>query len=215
MCKLNANTDTITDRNDKSTVAVKAARVSDLMSVSTKRLGSMQEHYQYDRIVVMGVSGCGKSTLAAALAQRLAWRMIEGDTFHSPENADKMARGIALTDADRQDWLSNLAWMLGEDDPAQHGGIVLTCSALRAAYRETLRAKRRGKIGFVYMALSEHDAFERVSKRQGHPFPASLVHNQFETLESPEHEPDVLTVDANESTEAHVLSVQAWLKTSR
>ena len=60
-------------------------------------------------VVVMGVSGCGKTTIASSLAQSLGWAFIEGDVFHPPENVQRMAHGIALTDADRALWLERLA----------------------------------------------------------------------------------------------------------
>ena len=47
-------------------------------------------------IVVMGVSGSGKTTVGEALAERLGWRFIEGDSFHPPENVAKMSAGIPL-----------------------------------------------------------------------------------------------------------------------
>jgi gluconokinase len=60
-------------------------------------------------IVIMGVSGCGKSSLGEAVAQATGLPLVEGDDHHSPANRDKMARGTALTDADRQDWLPRWA----------------------------------------------------------------------------------------------------------
>ena len=60
-------------------------------------------------IIIMGVSGCGKTTLAESLAQRLGYVMIEGDSWHPPENVEKMRNGIALQDADRAGWLDALA----------------------------------------------------------------------------------------------------------
>ncbi len=52
-------------------------------------------------LVIMGVAGCGKSSLGAALAQRLAFELIEGDDHHSAGNRQKMQQGTPLTDADR------------------------------------------------------------------------------------------------------------------
>jgi len=52
-------------------------------------------------LVVMGVAGSGKTTIAAALAERLGWRLLEGDAFHPPANVAKMAAGTPLTDDDR------------------------------------------------------------------------------------------------------------------
>lgn len=164
-----------------------------------------------DRIVVMGVSGCGKSTLAHAIAEHLGWRMVEGDTLHSEANVQKMTHGIALTDADRQDWLNQLAEVLAHAE----GETVVTCSALKKQYRDTLRRAAPAHVGFVYMALTQEESFSRVKKRRGHMFPASLVANQFETLENPKDEPDVLTVDGTDSTQAQLAAVEKWLDAAR
>src|SRR5205085_2524251 len=58
-------------------------------------------------IVVMGPSGCGKTTLATALARRLGWPFIEGDTLHPASNVEKMSAGVPLTDADREPFLDS------------------------------------------------------------------------------------------------------------
>ena len=160
-----------------------------------------------DRLVVMGVSGCGKSTLAQAVADHLGWTMVEGDSFHSIESQAKMAQGIALTDDDRAQWLQTLARMIQRANTP----TVFTCSALKAAYRDLLRQASPGSLGFVYMDLTQEESFKRVSRRKGHPFPASLVASQFAALETPRGEPDVLTVDATESTEAQLEQVRQWL----
>ena len=52
-------------------------------------------------LIVMGVAGCGKSSLAHAVAQAQGLPLIEGDDHHSAANRERMARGIALTDAAR------------------------------------------------------------------------------------------------------------------
>ena len=52
-------------------------------------------------IVVMGITGAGKSTVGAALADRLGWRFVEGDDFHTESAWKKLERGEPLTDADR------------------------------------------------------------------------------------------------------------------
>lgn len=161
-----------------------------------------------DRLVVMGVSGCGKSTLAQAIAEHLGWIMVEGDTFHTAQSQEKMSRGIALNDEDRAQWLQTLAWMIQRAEAP----TVFTCSALKASYRDQLRQAGSGKLGFIYMDLSQEESFRRVSRRQGHPFPASLVASQFAALESPKGESDVLTVDATDTTQAQLAQVQQWLR---
>jgi len=155
----------------------------------------------------MGVSGCGKSSLGAALARECALPLIEGDDFHSAGNVSKMRAGIPLTDADRAGWLATL----GDELAGHREGAVLTCSALKRDYRERLRAAVPG-LRFVFMALTREEAERRVAARAGaHMFPASLVANQFATLESPVGEAGVLAVDATAPLPALVAQVRAWL----
>src|ERR1700679_35752 len=59
-------------------------------------------------IVVMGVSGSGKTVVGETLAARLNWAFEDADNWHSPANIEKMHRGEALTDADREPWLQTL-----------------------------------------------------------------------------------------------------------
>lgn len=145
-----------------------------------------------DSLVIMGVSGCGKSSLAAALASALDWPLIEGDAFHSPQNVAKMRAGTPLADADRADWLATL----GAELQRHPGGAVLTCSALKRAYRDRLRAALGG-LRFVHLELTRDEALRRVAQRAGaHFFHPELVDSQFQTLESPAGEARVLGVDA-------------------
>lgn len=176
-----------------------------------KTMPAMQQLYMPETdtarwLVVMGVSGCGKSSLGAALARELALPLIEGDDFHAPESVRKMRAGIALTDEDRAGWLSRL----GSELAGHEKGAVLTCSALKRDYRDRLRAARPG-LRFVYMALSREEAERRVAERAAvHMFPASLVANQFATLESPVGEPGVLEVDATAPVAQLVAQVRDW-----
>lgn len=158
------------------------------------------------RIVIMGVAGCGKSTVGAAVADHLGLPLVEGDDFHSADSRDKMARGVALTDADRAHWLD----VLGEQLAARPQGVVLTCSALKRAYRDRLRAKAPG-LRFVFLDIDREAARQRVASRGSHFFSASLVDSQFATLESPVAEPGVLRLDALAPPEALLRQVAAWL----
>lgn len=143
-------------------------------------------------IVVMGVAGCGKSSVAAALAQAEGVPLVEGDDFHSPQSRDKMSRGIALTDADREGWLATLGGLLQRPG----GPIVLTCSALKRRYRDQLRSAAPG-LRFAFLEIGRNEALARVAARAAsHFFSASLVDSQFATLEPPLGEPGVLQLDA-------------------
>ena len=161
------------------------------------------------KIVVMGVAGCGKSSLGARLAQALAGPMIEGDDFHLPQSQDKMRDGIPLGDADREPWLDRLGQLMAW----RSGHVVLTCSALKRAYRERLRGIVPG-LRFVFIDIDVATAAERVGSRSGHLFPQSLVTSQFSALERPQGEPGVVTVTAHDTLQQQVDAVMAWLAES-
>jgi gluconokinase len=158
-------------------------------------------------IVVMGVSGCGKSSLGAALAQVLGLAYLEGDDFHTPECRERMRAGTPLTDADREGWLQRLAAGI----VSHHGRAAASCSALKRRYRDQLRAGVPG-LRFVYLHATPELAATRVRSRgAAHYFPASLVQSQFEALEPPEGEPDVLRLDAGETLSQSLDRACAWL----
>jgi gluconokinase len=138
----------------------------------------------------MGVAGCGKSAVGHLIATQLGLPLIEGDDFHPASNVSKMQRGEALTDDDRADWLQTLGLELARHDE----GAVLTCSALKAGYRDSLRAAA-APLHFVYLQISEAESLRRVAQRAGHFYPPSLVASQFAALQDPSGESGVLTLD--------------------
>lgn len=171
-------------------------------------MDSAIQDFQPTAIVVMGVSGCGKSSVGEACSAALGWTLLEGDAYHSPESIAKMRGGIALTDADRAGWLLRLADLLRQRQAGE--GVVLTCSALRRKYRDSLRAGH-ARLGFVFLALDYQDALARVRERPGHFFSPTLVADQFATLESPAGEPGVLVLDARLPLDRLVAAVLDWL----
>jgi gluconokinase len=159
-------------------------------------------------VVVMGVAGCGKSSLGAAIAEAEGAQLIEGDAYHSDANREKMRRGIPLTDADRAGWLDVLAGELR----ARGANTVLTCSALKRAYRDRLRAAAPG-LCFVFMEIDAASARARIEAREAHFFfSPSLVTSQFAAFESPVGEPGVLRVDALAPLQQLQTEVSAWLR---
>jgi gluconokinase len=158
-------------------------------------------------IVVMGVSGSGKTSLARALSAALGWVMIEGDDFHSAENRARMQAGVALTDEDRVAWLD----ALGSELQRHPAGAVLSCSALKRQYRTTLRRACPG-LGFVFLDITPEVAHRRVEGRAGHFFNPNLVRSQFETLERPAGEPDVLSLDASRPIVGLCEAVLEWVR---
>ena len=158
------------------------------------------------KLVVMGVAGSGKSVLAARLASALDCPMIEGDDFHLEESQEKMRNGIPLDDADREPWLARLGQLMA----SRPGDEVLTCSALKRRYRDSLRSFVPGLL-FVYIDIDVATAAQRVGARSGHLFPKSLVTTQFATLESPAGEEGVFDVSAQLAPQQQVDAILQWL----
>nr|WP_203416735.1 gluconokinase [Jiangella ureilytica] len=132
-------------------------------------------------LVVMGVSGSGKTTVATRLAQLLDRPFAEADDMHPPANVAKMAAGTPLTDADREPWLRTVRdWLSSQAE--QGRSAVVTCSALRRAYRDVLRAAAGG-VRFVHLDGDPELIATRMKQRKGHFMPASLLRSQLDTLE--------------------------------
>jgi gluconokinase len=129
-------------------------------------------------VVVMGVTGSGKSTVGTALAERMGVPFADADDFHSTENVAKMRSGVPLTDGDRRPWLLAIGTWLEKHD----SGAVVTCSALKRVYRDTLR-EAAPTITFLHLHGDKETVRRRVGSREGHFMPTSLVDSQFADLE--------------------------------
>lgn len=160
-------------------------------------------------VVVMGVSGCGKSTLGEALARDLGWSFVEGDARHPPENVAKMASGVPLTDADRDPWLRALAAEIASHQAAG-GHVVMGCSALKRAYRDILRGGAP-RVRFLHMWGDPAILAERLGKRAGHFFPASLLDSQIATLEHLDPDEDGTIIDIAWPPEEQLRRSREWL----
>lgn len=130
-------------------------------------------------VVVMGVSGTGKSTVGRLLADEFAVPYAEADEFHPPANIAKMSSGTPLDDSDREPWLDAIgAWVASR---AGLGGVV-SCSALKRAYRDRLRAAATG-LFFVHLTGDRTLIAERLEQRRDHFMPGALLDSQFAALE--------------------------------
>jgi len=156
-------------------------------------------------IVLMGVSGSGKTTVGTRLADALDWTFADADDFHPEANVDKMRRGEPLTDADRWPWLRAIRdyvrTRLANEDPA-----VVTCSALKAAYRDVLFDEVDGA-ELVYLRGSYDLIRKRLEARTDHFFDADMLDSQFEALEPPSDD-EALIVDVDASPEAIVDTIR-------
>jgi len=150
----------------------------------------------------MGVSGAGKSTVGAAFAHALGVDYVEGDKYHPPENVERMAAGIPLTDADRAGWLRALATRIKTAKQAGKG-LVVACSALKRSYRDILRAAA-DDLTFIYLRGSKDLLADRLANRSGHFMPATLLDSQLATLEEPGVDESGWVFDISETPEAIV-----------
>jgi carbohydrate kinase (thermoresistant glucokinase family) len=148
-------------------------------------------------LVVMGVSGCGKSTVAGLLSERLDWPFMEGDSLHPEANVAKMAAGQPLTDEDRWPWLEQVADWVEDRLGAGEDGII-TCSALKRSYRDTIR-RGSDAVVFVHLTGERSTLEERMRGRSGHFMPASMLDSQLATLEDPEPDEPSLRVPIEQS----------------
>lgn len=148
-------------------------------------------------LIVMGVSGSGKTTLAEGIAQAMGWIYAEGDDFHSQANVSKMASGVPLTDEDRWPWLRAIGTWIDEHERDGRSAVV-TCSALKRAYRDLLREGRENVV-FVYLDVPKQVLEERLAKRTGHYMPPSLLPSQLETLEPLQPDEKGVVVHAHET----------------
>jgi len=157
----------------------------------------------------MGVSGCGKSTVAERLAARLEWQFAEADAFHPAANVEKMRSGIPLTDEDRWPWLDAIAaWtgtMRSQGQPA-----VVTCSALKRAYRQRL-AGGHHDVRFVYLQGSYELIASRLAMRRHEYMPPTLLRSQFEALEEPGADEQPVVVSIEPPADAIVAEIVARL----
>ena len=147
-------------------------------------------------LLVMGVSGSGKTTIGTALARRLGWAYEEGDAFHPQSNIDKMHAGRPLTDDDRWPWLRAIAARIDAIRDAG-GHAVITCSALKRAYRAVLTGGR-ADVRLVYLEGSRELIARRLAARRDHFMPLALLDSQFAALEAPgaDEKPLVVAIDA-------------------
>lgn len=154
-------------------------------------------------LIVMGVCGCGKSLIGAHLAAALGGVFEDADDFHTEASKAKMRAGTPLTDDDRWPWFERLRSrieVMRDLTPV----YVLACSALKAVYRERLRAGDGPEdLVFLHLKGSRELIFGRMAARQGHYMPVSLLDSQLAILEETadlwtvaiDREPEAITAE--------------------
>ena len=162
-------------------------------------------------LVLMGVAGSGKTTVGRLLASRLGWDFAEGDDMHPRANVAKMASGHPLSDEDRRPWLERIAAWIDERRASSQPGIV-TCSALKRAYRDMLRGPG---VVFVYLTGSKEKIADRLARRRRHFMPALLLDSQLSDLEPPGPDEKSITVDMNGTADQQADEIISRLRLRR
>lgn len=144
-------------------------------------------------LVIMGVSGSGKTSVATALAQHYGYRYLDADDFHSESSRARMAGGLPLTDAMRAPWVAALQTRL-RSEAEQNCDCTLAFSGLKHTHRDKIRAAGL-KTLFIFLAGDKLIIGDRLQKRTNHFMAPGLLNSQFESLEDPSRENDVITID--------------------
>lgn len=141
-------------------------------------------------VVVMGISGVGKSSVGRELAGRFGVAYADGDDLHSEANVATMAAGTPLTDDDRRPWLDEVgAWLEAHDA----SGGVISCSALKRAYRDVLTGHAPRAV-FLHLT-GDHELIRSRMAGREHFMPSSLLESQEQTLEPLESDEHGWAVD--------------------
>ena len=137
-------------------------------------------------VLLMGPTGSGKTTVGKLLAERLGVPFLDADDLHPGTNRDKMARGIPLTDQDREPWLEAVRERILS---FQGKGVeaVLACSALKQSYRDLL--SRGTRIQWFYLKGDRGLLETRVKDREGHFASPKILSAQWADLEEPSNAP--------------------------
>ena len=88
--------------------------------------------------------------------------------------------------------------------------MVLSCSALKRSYRDTLR-QQANDLALVYLAGTPELLAQRMAGRSGHYMPPSLLASQLATLEPPQADEHALTLDIARAPQTLVQDALAWL----
>ncbi len=144
-------------------------------------------------IIVMGVSGSGKSSVAQAIAEKLNFDFYEADDFHSAEAKAWMASGKPLNDDMRAPWIKAMCQAIQANANNQRSA-VLSYSGLKRKHRQKFRELGLSTI-FIFLDGSIDLIASRMKNRENHFMPASLLKSQFDAMEAPKDETDIIKLD--------------------
>ncbi|NMP31517.1 AAA family ATPase [Thalassotalea sp. M1531] len=151
-------------------------------------------------IVIMGVSGTGKSSLAECLSNRLHYRFIDADDFHSDEAKAMMANAKPITSPIRQAWINRLSTYLSEL-AVKGQSVVLAYSGLIASHRKQIAALPFKHYPFLLIG-DENTIFNRMKNRTSHFANPKLLTSQINSFEPiTEEESNLVLLNLEQSLE--------------
>ena len=104
-----------------------------------------------------------------------------------------MARGVALTDELRAPWIASICRHL-QQFSSTNKNCVLAFSGLKKSYRDALR-QTNFAVTFLFLRGDKAIIQQRMEARTDHFMPPKLLDSQFDTLEIPSHESDVVPLN--------------------
>ncbi|WP_101757186.1 gluconokinase [Oceanicoccus sp. KOV_DT_Chl] len=161
-------------------------------------------------LLIMGVSGCGKSSIAKTLAEKLNYRYLDADDFHTEQAKTLMAQGKAITDAIRAPWVKSICDHLNTL-AVNETHCVLAFSGLKKQHREKFYTLPFQVKGYL-LSGSKTLIQQRISARKNHFMPPSLLNSQFAALELPCSIEPIATVDINQTIAAICDTIISQLK---
>jgi gluconokinase len=141
---------------------------------------------------MMGVSGSGKTVTGRLWAERLECDFLEGDRRHPVDNILKMQSQIPLEDADREPWLQAIENNLQQAVKLKRE-TVITCSALKVAYRQRLTFLEL--VQLVWLDVPASELKQRLTPRSDHYMKIEMLESQLATFEPITPEEDVMTIN--------------------
>lgn len=111
------------------------------------------------KLLITGVTGSGKTAVGMALAEKLGLRYVEGDSLHPKANLQKLARGVLLSDADREPWIENILKALEEPN------VVIGAALLKRSHRKRIQ-KAHGDAKFIQLTAPMRVLAARIQDRE-------------------------------------------------
>lgn len=158
-------------------------------------------------VVLAGPSACGKTVVGQQLAAELQAVFLDADDFHTPEAKALMHAGHPLNDEQRHPWLERVRQAAVEASAGST--VILACSALKPELRHFL-AEGRAIWKFVALEVEAAILRDRLARRQGHFFPASMLDSQLADWH-PLSPAEGFSVDGSQSVAAIVTEIRTRL----